>query len=189
MSSEAELGEFDEISIVGGWNVTVRHGDSYSVNYRASGRAADLVRVTTRGDQLRLELAPGSAIINANLSAEIITPELSHLQIDGGASVTLSGIQTAALRIDVDGAASITGEECDIEELDLETDGASQVDFSRSSVVDAEIRMDGASSLSINMDGGELVGEIRGLGEVRYSGEVQRQAVDIDGIGRIHRVD
>ncbi|MFW6289067.1 MAG: hypothetical protein ACOC2Q_04735, partial [Spirochaetota bacterium] len=69
----------------------------------------------------------------------------------------------------------------------VDVDGAANVDFSSAEVVNASVEMDGASNLSITMAGGSLTGALRGVGNVTYGGEISREAIRVEGLGRVRR--
>ena len=179
------LGSFDSIKTTGGWRVTITGGERHDVDVTASERALPDVEVFTSGDVLHLELESGVRSVTGNLTATIVVPDLERLETDGGADVTLRGLDLDKFSIDVDGAASVRASDTRIQRLDINVDGAASLNFAEARVVNAQIDMDGASSLDITMDGGELSGEISGLGEVRYGGSVTNQNISVDGLGRV----
>jgi hypothetical protein len=186
-SAAPQLDGFDEIAVVGSWSVSLKQGAEYAVQYSAGDRAVDRVEIYTRGDRLYLALPPGVEIMNPDLSASVTLPQLARVDTDGGASLSLLGFETDSLHIEVDGAASVTAVDCSIGRLVLDTDGAATLDFSGSHVENAEVTLDGATNLNIRMDGGNLTGVLRGIGDVQYSGDVSRQSIDIEGLGRVRR--
>lgn len=186
-SADTALGEFDEVAIIGSWTVEFRQGSRVDVEYSASERASDRVEVYTQQGRLFLSLPPSAELMNPGLTATVVVPNLSRIDVDGGASISIDGFDIERLHLEIDGAASVKARESVIEELVLDTDGATNLDFSASQVVNARVSLDGATSLSIDMAGGELTGVLRGIGEVTYSGDVERQTINIDGLGRVRR--
>lgn len=180
----ADLGGFTGISSTGGWKITVCPGE-YDVSVRVSERSADDVRVSVRGDALRLDVEPGMRTVTGTLEATVSLPRFERLETDGGAEVRLQDLDTDRLAVDVDGAASITATGGRYGRLEIEVDGAANVDFSDASVVDANVDMDGASNLSITMAGGTLTGYLRGVGNVSYGGEVADESIRVEGLGRV----
>ena len=179
--------DFDTVRTAGGWSVSITGGDGYSVEVTAAERVLEDVKVFTRGNVLHLVLDSGVRSVTGNLTASITMPDLERLETDGGADVTLTGLDLDALEIDVDGAASIRAGQTRIGSLSIQTDGAASLDLSGAQVVNARLDMDGASRLDITMAGGSLAGTVRGLGEVSYGGAVSSESVDVDGLGRVRR--
>jgi len=183
----ADLADFNSIYTVGGWSVTIAHGETFNVEVAASEKALQQVDLFTRGDTLHLELDSGVESITGNLTATVTLPDLERLRTAGGASVTISGFDLDSLDIEVDGAASITARDGRIDDLSIDSDGAATFNFAGVQVRNAEVEMDGASHLDISMAGGELSGVLRGLGDVIFTGEVSDETIRIDGLGRIRR--
>ena len=186
LAHSGELSGFTTISAEGGWKITITPGE-YSVSVSASDRDAGDVEVSRRGDTLLLSLASVLRTGPGSPEARISVPDLSRIIIDGGAEVRLTGVDSPRLEIRVNGAASVTGVDARIEELHVDVDGAANVDFSSAEVVQASVEMDGASNLSITMAGGSLTGVLRGVGNVTYGGEISREAIRVEGLGRVRR--
>ncbi len=181
-----ELGEFTSIAATGSWKVTIVRGD-HSVQVYAAERAADQVRVSQSDGTLSLDLAPGTISLSDGLEAEISTPDLSRIDVRGGANVRIVGFDLESLALRIDGAASVAATDGTIGSLDLVVNGAANVDLSDSPVVDALVALDGASNLTIAMAGGELSGALRGVGNVTYTGDVSSESIRVEGLGRVRR--
>jgi hypothetical protein len=180
----AGLEEFTGVSTVGGWKVTLRPGP-YDVSVRVSEGSLDDVTVGTDGDLLRLAVRSGLRPATGSLRATVTLPDLEHLEVDGAAEVMLDGFEVDRLFVDIEGAASVRAVGGRYDDLRVETDGAAGIDFSNSAVVDAAIDMDGASSMDITMAGGRLTGVLRGVGNVRYGGDIAAESVRVEGLGRV----
>lgn len=181
-----ELRDFSRISADGGWRITVVPGD-YDVSITVGERYRDDVRVGVSGETLSLGIASGIGSVTGQLEARVSMPDLTLVEIDGGADVTITGFELAELVLEIDGAASVEAVDTTLVDLDVDVDGAASIDFSRSSVENARVDLDGAARLTIRMAGGELTGELSGVGEVVYSGEVSRESIRVEGLGRVRR--
>jgi hypothetical protein len=184
VNASYDLTGFDSIEADGSWKLTISQGE-YGVRVSVPQNIEDDVEVTTRGDTLRLNVRTGLRTIASDLRAEITLPDLERLGINGSADVTIQGIDVDSLDIDADGAASIVAHDSRIERLSVDVDGASNIDFSDSRVVDADVQLDGASNLEITMDGGELTGELSGIGNVSYGGAFSSESIKINGLGAV----
>ena len=182
-----DLQDFSAIEVTGGWQIMVTEGDSYEVTVSADEALMEHLIVERQGDALRVGADRWRWSSEGRLRLEVTTPRLSRIDVDGGADVRLSGLQTESLRIDIDGAGNITAADARVERLTVEVDGAANVDFVESSVVNADIRMSGAGNVEITMAGGELAGRIEGVGSVTYGGEVSRRTIRVDGLGSVER--
>lgn len=182
-----DLEEFSAIEVTGGWQIAVTQGDSYAVTVSADEALMEHIVVERQGDALRVGADRWRWSSEGRLRLEVTTPRLSRIDVDGGADVRLSGVQTDSLRIDIDGAGNITATDARVERLEVGVEGAANVDFVESSVVNADIRMSGAGNVEITMAGGELAGRIEGVGSVTYGGEVSRNTIRVDGLGSVER--
>ena len=182
-----DLRDFTEIEVTGGWQIAVTQGDSYGVTVTADEALMEHIIVEREGDALRVGADRWRWSNEGRLRLEVTTPQLSRINVDGGADVRLSGLRTDSLRIDIDGAGNITATDTQVERLEIEVDGAANVDFVESAVVNADIRMSGAGNVEITMAGGELAGRIEGVGSVTYGGEVSRRTIRVVGLGSVER--
>ena len=82
-----------------------------------------------------------------------------------------------------EGASNLSFQDSTIGDLQLRTAGAANVDLGASEVGSAVLDMDGASQLMINMNGGALTGRVRGVGNIRYRGDVS--TVDLDTVALV----
>lgn len=183
----ADLRDFTGIYTAGGWTVNVSAGEVHSVRVDGSEKALEQVEVFQRGDTLHLELKSGIRSVTGKLTATVVVPDLERLEADGGVSINLTGFNLDSLEVEVDGAASLTARDGSIGDLSLDSAGAASFDFSRIKVKNAEVEMDGASDLDIWMDGGDLTGVLRGVGNVSFSGDVADESIRVEGLGRVRR--
>ncbi len=181
-----DLSAFDSIEVDGAWDLVISQGEQ-SVEIQSSRSARDALVVRVDGDTLRLDLRGGFRSIGSDLEATIVMPDLEQLEIDGAADITFRGFDLDELLLEVDGAASIEGLDSRVDRLELDVDGAARVDLRDVSVVDADVNLDGAGKLDITMAGGELEGEVNGVGTVTWGGELTLESIDIDGIGSVQR--
>ena len=122
-----------------------------------------------------------------NIKTRITLPNLTVMENTGLAHVEILDFMTDSLSILSNGMGDIQGRNNRIENLQVLMPGAGSVDFSDSEVTNAEILLSGAGSISLYMMGGDLTGTLTGLGSIEYSGEVNRNSVDVTGLGSISR--
>lgn len=169
------------LEIEGLWRVTISDSGTATIDASTEdSREADRL-VDYDDGTLRLR----SRVLTGRGTAAIPAPELNRLEIDGAADVRIEGLVLPALIIEIDGTGDVTGVDTSVERLEISTDGAARIDFSAAQVVNATLDVDGAASIDLAMSGGELIGEIDGAGQVNYTGTVSREAIDIDGLGRV----
>lgn len=184
---DTTFAEFDSVVIIGGWSLTIIQGSEFSVHVTATERAAEEIEVLQRGSELTLSVASTIRTVTGNFQATIVMPDLVRMQVDGGTTTSIEGFDLDELSLEINGAANLRATDSTIARLVIDVDGAATLDFWESSVANAVLEMDGASKLSVTMDGGELSGVLRGVGDVSYRGPVSSETVKVEGLGRVRR--
>ena len=183
---KSELTGFNRIKVEGDWQVTVTRGEEWTVKLTD----ADDVKVYTVSERLRLKQKTrwwGGTSDTAK--AEIIMPELKALNIAGAGDFSVSGFEGTHFEVDVAGAVQLVGRDGRYDSLKLSSAGASNIDLQGVVVTDAQVDVAGASEVTLDMNGGELVGSIAGAGNIEYYGTVSAQQVDIAGMGSVQPVE
>ena len=189
-SEDYNFQDFDEIRIVGGWDVLVIADDEYHLSVEVKSEAANDVIVEKRGGVLYLGLNY-SGMKRKNdfhgASATVYMPVLTAVDVDGAVNMNVEDFIGNSIEFSLDGAGQIIGENCVFDNLITTTNGAINFDFSESDVENAEVYVEGAGNVELNMTGGELTGKLAGLSNLEYRGEVSRLDVEKDGIGGISK--
>ncbi len=189
-----DLEDFHGVAIEGVWQVSLTQGDEWHVEVSHSESLEDDVKVYVRGDRLVLEHNSSGgwrwwANTSTRLTAEVVMPELSELDLAGASELDFSGFGGDRLKIEVAGAVQLEGSDGRYDTLDLSVAGASEVDLRSIIVTDAQVDLAGASMVTLNMNGGALTGSIAGAGAIDYYGNVTEERVRIAGIGRVNPLD
>ena len=183
-----DLSGFNSIQINGMWSVTLTRGDEWQVDLSYPENYADDIDAFVRGERLTLDATRPRSLFggsDARFAAEIVMPALEELDVASGGRLTLSGFVGDRLTIDVTGATQLIGEDGRYTELDLSVAGASDIQLDGFVFTNADVDLAGASNLTLTMDGGELAGSLAGAGRIQYFGTVSREAVEVDGFGRV----
>ncbi len=187
-----DLTGFSEIEITGSWRINITRGDDWQVRFSYPEDARDELEASVSGERLRLDGDSRGRWFrssNESFGADIVMPTLEELELAGDAEIEFSGFEGARLVIDIAGAAQLEGRNGGFDELDLSVAGASEIDLGGIVVTDARVDLVGASDVTLAMNGGELTGSMAGAGNIKYHGTVSREMVDVDGFGRVERVD
>ena len=177
---------FGAIELRGPWDLQLTHAAEYSAVLRGDRELVDAAEVSTAGDRLSIHLQ-GDVDEDRTVRLLITAPTIAALDLAGGVTGTISGLDAAELSVLAEGAANLVFAGSTIGDLALQTAGAANVDLGESLVENALLDLEGANQLRITMDGGSLTGRVAGVGNVRYSGDVSRVNVEPDGIVRIRR--
>jgi hypothetical protein len=182
--------DFQNIEMVGGWEVTLSRGDDYSITVAMPKYLEEMIAAKKNGNTLSLAVRPETQFnIGPNpVTVDITLPRLHGFQSRGGSKVRISDFDVDSLRIRSDGATSINADDNVISSLVLRTTGAADVDFRDSKVTNADVRIQGAGSLKITMEGGKLTGSVAGASSVVYYGSVSEENIRTEGLASItHR--
>ncbi len=189
-----DLEDFQSVDVEGLWQVNLTQGDEWHVEVSHSEDLDDDVNIYVRGDRLVLTRRSSGGWrwwrrTETRLSAEIVMPELSGLDLAGANKLELSGFAGDQLRVEVAGANQVQGRDGRYDNLELSVAGASDIDLGGIVVTTAKVDLAGALKVTLNMNGGVLAGTMAGAGAIGYYGTVAEQRVRIAGIGRVNRLD
>jgi hypothetical protein len=121
------------------------------------------------------------------VTALITLPSLSDIRVSGLVSLKISGFSSESLTINTTGSTFITGKGNHIHNLHLKGKGLSNLNLRQNSVINADLRYKGVYKIELSMAGGELTGQIKGVGKVIYDGEVLKESIRKDGPSKIIR--
>lgn len=188
VSNNPEVDSFTELEIVGAWEVKVLRGEEHTITITAAESTMEKLVVENSGDTLKLSYPLHSSISSRGAKAEIVMPELERIESEGGTSIEFTGFTMDRLEVNLEGASNLKGIDSEIEDLFITAEGATNVDCGSCTIVNAHLDVEGAGSVKLHMDGGNLTGTVAGLANVVYTGTVDRQTVNVDGLGSVkHR--
>lgn len=186
-SGEYPLDGFDSLRIQGPWTINLVRGEEYSVRAGIPENYRDRIEIYTQRDDLIVKVEPFTISGITKLSVDITMPDLEDIRIMGAVNLSFSGFEPREMEITIDGAGDITGKNNVIEALSLTVDGAVNVNLKESTCIDADVVINGAGNVDLTMGGGVLSGRIDGLGQITYAGEVEKQTIQLNGLGSVDR--
>lgn len=187
---------FSEIAIEGVWRVELIRSDDWSLEIGVSEDSdvdLDVVgnRLILGGDNSSDSDSDGFFASMFGESRQHLAliglPDLDLIDIDGAASVELRGFDGDRLIISIRGGANIEGHDSRFTDVELNVSGGGNIDLTDVSSVNADVDLSGAGNIGLTMNGGELSGELSGLGVVSYVGTVSREHVEVTGLGGVRR--
>ena len=194
VTATVNLTDFEDILIRNSWVVELTQGDEWRV---------ELTFPEDRGSDSLVEVRDGRLILEGEeggpnrwrwwggdareYRAEIVMPALASLEIAGAANVELDGFEGDNLALTISGAANVESRSGTYDSLNVTISGAANVDLDGVLVTAAHVVMSGASNVELLMNGGELSGNISGLGNLSYSGQVSNESVVVSGLGHVGR--
>ena len=144
---------FNSVSISTGFRFAITQAPHYGVNLTIDDNLVNYLQVSQVGDTLYVGLAPGHPYLLASLQVAISMPDLSHLDVSGGATGTTKGfVVSHPITITASGGSTVTsaGSATD---LTVNASGGSRVDLSGLHVSNAVVDISGGSQVTVNADG------------------------------------
>jgi hypothetical protein len=88
VTNEYALSGFSQIAVNGGFDVTIRQGDGFEVSAQFEETALPYIQMEPEGELLTIMLEPDRTyhMVNITLEAEVTMPELTRLELEGGAA-------------------------------------------------------------------------------------------------------
>ena len=183
---EKDLRGFDKLDISHGFKFSVRQAEDFGVVIRIDDNLEKYVVADKKGSTLRIGLDWNLVTLRTTLEAEITMPELTGLELSGGADGTVTGFEsTKDFDLDVSGGCDVTltGSAGD---ATIEVSGGAEADLSRFSVVDADVRASGGGGVTVNVSG-RLDADASGGSDIRYVGSPTLGRIEESGGGSIRR--
>jgi hypothetical protein len=181
--------DFYNISATGPWKVTLTKGSQYTIKIETSDRIRRNVSIRKQNTTLSLALRSGIDLRGDDLQAIITIPEIKSIRMRGVTEIELYDFVTTRLKITSSGVGTIKGENNQIEELNLHSSGVSRVDLKESKLDNAYINVSGTGSITLNMNGGRLAGNVRGATRLTYYGTVGNYSIKTSGVASIQHKD
>lgn len=114
-------------------------------------------------------------------------PALAGLNISGAASVEFNDFDGENLELTISGAGNVESRSGSYESLEISISGAGNVDLDGVEITTAHVAMSGAANVELLMNGSDLTGNISGIRNLSYSGEVSNENVSISGLAHVGR--
>lgn len=189
VTRQLQVGGFAELKLRGAWKLQFTQASEYSVVLTGNQETVAAAEVLSDGDRLAIHLDGssednGGVRIDGSVRVVITAPTLAALTVAGAVDGRIVGLDAAQLTVVTKGASNLVFEDSTVGELVLETAGAASVNLEASLVANAVLDMAGASELKINLNGGSLTGRVRGVGNIRYTGDVS--SVELDTVALVN---
>ena len=187
VSRELPLEGFTAIEVSGHWEIELAHGEMTQVKVEAPGDVMERLSVEKQAGTLILKTDKKWRPDPGKVTALITMPSLSDIRVSGLVSLKLNSFSSENLTIHTKGSTSITGKGNHFHNLHLNGEGLSNLNLRQNSVINADLRYKGVYKIELSMAGGELTGQIKGVGKVIYNGEVRKENIRKDGPCKVIR--
>ena len=202
------VSNFDKIRLDGAGQLVITQGSSESLEIQAEDNVLEQLTVKVQGDTLVLGFKDQSwrnrVIPTRTIVYTLSVIDLTGIEINGAADLSLPALQTSSLSIEISGAGNIKIENLNAEDLVVNLSGAGSMAIS-GEVGSQDIAIDGTGNYQAeNLKSQETSIEISGLGngtvwvedslDVRISGGGSVEyfgspsvTQDVSGLGDIRR--
>ena len=183
---EITMTNFTGVDLKGNWQARIIQGDKEKIWVEGPEDLLAIFSVTRQGNSIEIHMAKQ---INdkRKLHLEMTIPVLKALQTKGVADIEVSGFKLDDLRIHTDGVSSIRGEKGQLGKLNFRGKGVFNLDLQDFPTKSADLNCEGVIKIYLTMTGGELTGRLKGVGEVRYKGEINYESIHTKGSCKVTR--
>jgi hypothetical protein len=180
-SRQIDEADFTGIQLAGRWYVEMTRGETESIV--VEGPEDLLASLSTRkreADTLVMKMTERRRDTR-RLRATIVCPSFHSLRTKGVVDLDFSGYDTERLTFRIEGVTTVRAQESRVKDFRLRAEGVSKVDLRDNPVENAKVDCEGVTKLQLTMAGGELTGQMEGVGRLTYGGEVSRVSVHTEG--------
>jgi hypothetical protein len=177
---------FREVVINGSGAATIRQGEAESLTIEADDNVLPLLTAEVRGEQLWLDLKPGTSIApRTPIRYTVAVVELRAVEIPGSAAVEAVDLRVPAVRVDVSGSGSVVMRGT-AERQDVEISGSGVYDGLSLAGREATVSVSGSGRAVVNVSD-TLEVTISGSGAVDYAGGPQLRQ-EVSGVGLVRPI-
>ncbi len=179
---------FHSINLTG-LNATIRHGKSWSINASGYDNILNQISLTIDSGLLSIALKPGS-YENADTSIDIVLPQLSLLDFQGGNKVKVEGFSETGMRINLSGSNTLKSQKNTVRHLTINAQGSNQIDWLDNNTSHFSIHAAGTNTVSIKPSKHKdslIDGQISGINEILLCGNPKND-VTILGLSSIKNI-
>jgi len=203
VTKDLPLQSFDKIEAGGAIHLDVTQGKTYSVSVTADDNLWQYADVQIENNTLHLALKGGS-FGNTHVSAKIVLPHLSGVDISGASSGMLHGIDEPKddLKIQVTGASKVEGDvtakklSLDVsgassaglkghaDALTIDASGASHAELRDLAAGEVRVHASGASEVKVNASS-QLDFDVSGASHLSYAGQPLLHSAQTSGASSV----
>ncbi|MEM7729688.1 MAG: head GIN domain-containing protein [Pseudomonadota bacterium] len=173
---------FDEIEVMGVYELDIRAGDTFSVRTEATRKEARYLNVELDGRRLVLDNNDdenknwGRNNRNSSVLAIVTLPKLASLEVTGVATGTVSAFTDGDVDVEIAGVGDLTlAGRCD--RLDIEMAGVGSLDAQDLVCAEVEATMGGVGEMSVHATE-RIEADSGGIGEIEIYGNPSERDVD-----------
>ena len=172
---------FHSVSLSGGMNLDIRVGLPQRVVIHADDNLQQYIRTEVEENELQIRFEE-SVSSSHTLRAEIDVRELKDLEIHGGATIDVIGVEGDRFSIDISGSCqgAVSGW---VDQVSVDIAGSGDLDLFELQAKRAKVEISGSGKVKVHATE-TLDVDVAGSGDVTYRGE-PRVSIDQAGSARV----
>jgi hypothetical protein len=177
---EEHLTDFAAVTVNSGFRFVITQSSSYGITVTVDDNLVDYIQVTKTGTTLSVGFKPGYSVQSTSPKVEITMPDLTRLELSGGAKGSATGFTSShdfTVSASGGGTVGMSGQAVG---LTIEASGGSQLDLSGFHVTNAHVDMSGGSQATVNLDG-RLDANLSGGSHLFYVGNPTMGNINTSG--------
>lgn len=167
--------DFQHVVIQGTWNAKIIYGSQYQIQVSAVKLDPTLFKVTQNNDTITISNTKSE--YPNRFKVTVVLPKLTSLELRGTDDTEVSGFNVKDLFFSIEGTQSLIGTNNQIENLKLYAAGTTAIDFRNSKTTNVNLQILGTNTTKLNMQGGDLIGQAKGVVSIAYWGTVRTKNV------------
>lgn len=177
-----ELPPFEELHLSISADVTVTKGDAYVCTITADTELVPMI-VTECRDRVLHITVKDSFSFTGRITISVEAPVITRVEIRGSGDVTLDDVTKESITLVINGSGDITASGT-ATDLEATINGSGDIRADKLEVENAEAVINGSGDIHIHVTK-LLSAEVRGSGDIRYSGTPEIKRSVIRGSGSI----
>jgi Putative auto-transporter adhesin, head GIN domain len=185
-TQEEHLADFTAVTVSSGFRFAITQSSSYEITVTVDDNLVDYIQVIKTGTTLSVGFKLGYSVQSASPKVEITMPDLSRLELSGGAKGSATGFTSShdfTVSASGGGTVEMGGQAVG---LTIEASGGSQLDLSGFHITNAHVDMSGGSQATVNLDG-RLDANLSGGSHLFYVGNPTMGNINTSGGSTVTR--
>jgi hypothetical protein len=186
ITKDESFTDFTSVSVNSGFKFDITHSDSYTVTVTCNDNLVDYLQVTRSGSTLQISLKPGYSFQLTSLKVEITMPNLYSLDLNGGATGTVSGFSSSHDFAFTSSGGATVNMSGSARDLQIDASGGSHLNLSSFQVNNAVVNISGGCQVGINLNG-RLDATASGGANLTYLGNPTLGNINTSGGGTVSK--
>jgi hypothetical protein len=181
------VNEFTAIELAGSGDVTVRAGETQSVQVEADDNIVPLIETNVQGSKLVISTKPNVSMRTKQpIRITVTVKSLDAASITGSGNMTISNINAGKATVGLSGSGNITVAGT-AQSVQATLNGSGNILCSDLIAQSATVRITGSGNVTVNVSQ-SLDANITGSGNIKYRGSPAKVNQSVSGSGSINSI-